>query len=97
VHYLPSRAGARLSGPFAYAKGIAAGNLALRHAHFRLQLQLLQARGVAVHVVVSHLPAVSPRRMEVGPAALKKAREDLLRALGEPPRTLEQGLDAARS
>jgi len=96
VHYLPSRAGARLSGPFAYAKGIAAGNLALRHAHFRLQLQLLQARGVAVHVVVSHLPAVSPRRMEVGPEALKKAREDLLAALARPPRSLEEGLAAER-
>lgn len=95
VHYLPSRAGARLSGPFAYAKGIAAGNLALRHEHFRLQLALLQARGVPVHVVVSHLPAVSPSRMELGPQAMHQAREALLTALARPPRSLEAGLAAA--
>ncbi len=92
VHYLPSRAGRRLGGPFAYAKGIAAGNLALRHDHFRLQLQLLAARGVPVHVVVSHLPAVSPKRMELGPQALQQARDGLLSALQAPPLTLEEGL-----
>jgi NTE family protein len=97
VHYLPSRRGQRLGGPFAYAKGVAAGNLALRHEHFRLQLQVLRARGVAVHVVVSHLPAVSPSRMERGPQAMRQAREDLLRALAQPPRTLEEGLAAGEA
>ncbi|MBF5042828.1 patatin [Aggregicoccus sp. 17bor-14] len=92
VHYLPSRQGARLGGPFAYAQGIAAGNLALRHDHFRLQLALLAARGVAVHVVVSHLPAVSPKRLEQGRLAMQQAREALRRALAEPPRSLDEGL-----
>jgi NTE family protein len=94
VHYLPSRRGLRLGGPFAYAKGIAAGNLALRHEHFRLQLAVLRARGVAVHVVVSHLPAVSPSRMELGPEAMRRAHEGLLDALARPPLTLEEGLAA---
>lgn len=84
VHYLPSRE----SGPnglLAYPKGLATGMASLRREHFRLQLSLLQARGVPVYVVTSELPPVSPTTMDTGAQALRAAREAAERALSAPP------------
>lgn len=85
VHYLPSRTSKVQGGPFAYAQGIAAGSAALRHDHFRLQLQVLDGRKVPVYVVVSNLPPVSPSTMERGFGALDQARLSAERALARPP------------
>jgi NTE family protein len=85
VHYLPSRTRNVLGGPFAYAQGIAAGSAALRHDHFRLQLQVLDGRKVPVYVIVSNLPPVSPSTMERGFDALDQARLSAERALARPP------------
>ncbi|MFO0596209.1 MAG: patatin-like phospholipase family protein [Myxococcaceae bacterium] len=85
VHFLPSRDGAREpNGPFAYASGMASGFAAVRKDHFRLQLELLRARGVEVHVVTSRLPPVSPKEMHRGVDAVNAGRASALRALDEP-------------
>jgi NTE family protein len=86
VHFLPSRDGAKEpTGAMAYASGMANGFAAIRKDHFRLQLELLRARGVEVHVVTSRLPAVSPKEMHKGPDAVKAGRESALFALERAP------------
>lgn len=86
VHFLPSRDGAKEPrGAFAWASGMANGFAAIRKDHFRLQLALLRARGVEVHVVTSRLPPVSPDEMHRGPEAVKAGRESALFALDRPP------------
>lgn len=86
VHFLPSRDGAKEpTGALAYASGMANGFAAIRKDHFRLQLALLEARGVEVHVVTSHLPAVSPSEMHKGTDAVSGGRASILAALGKPP------------
>jgi NTE family protein len=85
VHYLPSREEGSLSGAFAYARGLSAGMSAIRRDHFRLQLEVLKARGVPTYVVVSELPAVSPKQLHVGAKALEEATRGAERALDAPP------------
>ncbi len=86
VHFLPSRDGAtEPTGAFAYASAMASGFAALRKDHFRLQLEVLRARGVAVHVVTSRLPPVSPRELHRGPEAVAAGRASALAALDAPP------------
>lgn len=85
VHFLPSRARGIISGAMAYANGMAAAMAAVRREHFRLQLAMLQSRGVKVYVVVSNLPPVSPTRMERGFDALDQARLSAERALARAP------------
>jgi NTE family protein len=86
VHYLPSRDGAaEPKGLLAYPTGLAAGVAALRKDHFRLQLELLAARGKPVHVITSVLPKVTPRSMESGAAALEAGRLAARAALAAPP------------
>lgn len=86
VHFLPSRDGAKEpTGALAYASGMANGFAAIRKDHFRLQLALLQARGVEVHVVTSRLPPVSPREMHRGPEAVSAGRASLVDALAREP------------
>jgi NTE family protein len=86
VHFLPSRGGGdEPSGALAYVGGMAAGMAALRKDHFRLQLEVLKARGVEVHVVTSHLPAVSPRALHVGAEALAAGRASAAEALTRAP------------
>lgn len=86
VHFLPSRDGAmEPTGPMAYASGMANGFAAIRKDHFRLQLELLKARGVEVHVVTSRLPGVSPSEMHKGPDAVSAGRASILAALDQPP------------
>ncbi len=88
VHFLPSRDGAGdPAGAFAWPSGMAAGMAALRKDHFRLQLELLRARGIEVHVVTSHLPAVGPTSMERGVDALLAAKRSLEQALASPPQS----------
>ena len=88
VHFLPSRDGAKEpAGALAYASGMANGFAAIRKDHFRLQLRLLEARGVEVHVVTSRLPAVSPNEMHRGPEAVAAGRASVLHALTQPPAT----------
>lgn len=86
VHYLPSRDGAaEPKGPFAWPAGLASGMAALRKDHFRLQLEVLKARKVAVYVVTSNLPEVGPSKLNQGPLALDAGREAVRKALeGEP-------------
>ena len=86
VHFLPSRDGT--SGPrgaFAYASGMAGGMVASRKDHFRLQLEVLKARGIEVYVVTSHLPPVSPTTMRQGAKAMDAGRQSLLNALASVP------------
>ena len=86
VHFLPSREGGKEpGGAFAYASGMASGFAAIRKDHLRLQLALLEARGVEVHVVTSRLPAVSPGEMERGPDAIAAGRASGARALASAP------------
>ena len=86
VHFLPSRDGAKEpAGALAYASGMASGFAAIRKDHFRLQLALLEARGVEVHVVTSRLPAVSPSEMHRGPDAVNAGRASIVEALTRPP------------
>jgi NTE family protein len=89
VHYLPSRTRQMLAGAFAYPRGMAAAMAAVRRDHFRLQLKVLEARGLPVYVVVSNLPPVSPTTMERGFDALAQARLSATRALQRPPRPFE--------
>jgi NTE family protein len=85
VHFLPSRGGpAAPSGPFAYATAMASGFAAVRREHFKLQLEVLSARGVPTFVVTSHLPHVSPTTMERGEDAMRAGAEALTRALQKP-------------
>lgn len=87
VHYLPSRDGAKEpTGALAYPAGMAAGFAAIRRDHFRLQLEVLKARGVEVHVVTSHLPPVSPKTMHQGPKAVAAGKQAALDALAAPSR-----------
>jgi len=87
VHYLPSRDGAKEpAGALAYPAGMAAGFAAIRRDHFRLQLEVLKARGVEVHVVTSHLPPVSPKTMHLGPKAVAAGKRAALDALAAAPR-----------
>jgi NTE family protein len=86
VHYLPSRdAGQEPSGLFAWPQGMTQAMAALRKDHFRLQLQVLAARGVEVHVVTSQLPPVTPKTLGAGAAALEAGRASALAALAVPP------------
>lgn len=86
VHFLPSRDGAKEpTGALAYASGMANGFAAIRKDHFRLQLALLEARGVEVHVVTSRLPGVSPSQMHKGPEAISAGRASIEHALTQPP------------
>jgi NTE family protein len=88
VHFLPSRDEAGdPAGAFAWPSGMAAGIAALRKDHFRLQLEVLRARGVAVHVVTSKLPPVGPTTMERGVDALEAAKRSLEAALAAPPQS----------
>ncbi len=90
VHFLPSRDGAtEPSGPLAYLGGMISGMAALRKDHFRLQLELLKARGVEVHVITSKLPAVSPRELHRGAEALAAGRASAEAALSAEPRAWE--------
>jgi NTE family protein len=84
VHVLPTRGRAALGGPFAYARGMAAASAALRRAHLELQLALLAAEGLAVYLVVSELPAVSPARLAEGARAEEAGREAARHALAAP-------------
>jgi NTE family protein len=85
VHFLPSRDGAKEpTGPFAYASGMASGFAAIRKDHFRLQLSLLAARGVEVHVITSRLPPVSPKEMHRGADAVNAGRASVLAELQKP-------------
>jgi NTE family protein len=85
VHYLPSRnSTTEPSGALAWPSGLAAGVDALRKDHFRLQVELLEARGFPVYVVESRLRPVSPREMELGPEALEGGRRAALEALHGP-------------
>ena len=84
VHFLPSRDEAKEpSGPLAYASGMANGFAAIRKDHFRLQLALLEARGVEVHVVTSRLPGVSPGEMHRGAEAIAGGRASIANALAK--------------
>jgi NTE family protein len=86
VHFLPNRDGLEEpKGPLAYLTGVMAGMAALRKDHFRLQLELLERRGIEVHVVTSHLPAVSPSELHRGAEALAAGRASAEAALGKPP------------
>ena len=86
VHFLPSRDGAEEpTGAMAYASGMASGFAAIRKDHFRLQLALLEARGLEVHVVTSRLPGVSPSEMHKGAEALSAGRASIAEALRQPP------------
>lgn len=86
VHFLPSRDGATgPRGAFAYASGMAGGMVASRKDHFRLQLEVLKARGVEVYVVTSQLPPVSPTTMRQGVKAMEAGRQSLLQALSSTP------------
>jgi NTE family protein len=86
VHFLPSRDGAKEpTGAMAYASGMASGFAAIRKDHFRLQLALLEARGVEVHVVTSRLPGVSPKEMHKGTEALSAGRASITEALRQWP------------
>lgn len=86
VHYLPSRDAAQEpSGLFAWPQGMTQGMAALRKEHFRLQLELLRARGLQVHVVTSTLPPVSPTTLRAGRAALQAGRASAEAALARPP------------
>jgi len=89
VHYLPSRVRERLGGAFAFLRGMDAALTAVRHDHFRLQLQVLQGRQVPVYVVVSELPEVSPSSMERGLVAMEAARQGAEQALAAPPSPFE--------
>jgi NTE family protein len=87
VHYLPSRDGAKEpSGALACPAGLAAGFAAVRRDHFRLQLAVLEARSVEVHVVTSHLPPVSPKTMSHGPTVVAAGKKAALEALAAPPK-----------
>lgn len=86
VHFLPSRDGAGgPRGALAYVSGMAGGMVASRKDHFRLQLKVLEARGVEVYVVTSNLPPVSPTTMHRGVEAMDAGRRSLLSALDSPP------------
>jgi NTE family protein len=85
VHYLPSAPSDAPHGLWAYAHGLDTAMAIARHEHVRLQLELLQARGLPAHVVVSELPAVSSRRMERGFVALEAGRASAIAALAAPP------------
>jgi len=86
VHYLPSRDAAKEpSGALAWPSGLAAGFAAIRRDHFRLQLAVLEARGVEVYVTSSRLPPVSPRTMHRGAEALAAGRAAAIEALKHPP------------
>lgn len=88
VHFLPSREGAKEpTGPLAYASGMASGFAAIRKDHFRLQLALLEARGVEVHVVTSRLPGVSQNQMHKGPEAIAAGNASITEALRREPTT----------
>ncbi len=88
VHFLPSRDGAKEpTGALAYASGMASGFAAIRKENFRLQLALLEARGVEVHVVTSRLPFVSPNEMHKGPEAVAAGRASITDALSRSPGT----------
>ncbi|MBS2032491.1 MAG: patatin-like phospholipase family protein [Deltaproteobacteria bacterium] len=85
VHYLPSRGRDRLGGWFAYAQGLDIGMAIARRDHFKLQVEVAEARGLPVHVVVSELPAVSPTKMHKGKDAVAAARERASSALAAGP------------
>lgn len=85
VHFLPSRDGVQEPrGALGYASGMASGLAALRRDHLRLQLRVLEAQGLPVHVVTSRLPAVSPREMHRGAEALAAGRVAAVEALKRP-------------
>jgi NTE family protein len=87
VHYLPSRdQAAEPKGAFAWPSGMASGFGAIRRENFRLQLEVLKAKGVKVYVIESHLPQVSPKTMHRGAAAVAAGRESAIDALKHPPR-----------
>jgi NTE family protein len=94
VHFLPTRGEAALGGPLAYAKGMAAGLAALRRSHLELQVALLAAEGLDVYLVVSELPAVSPRHLEQGQRAVAAGREAAERALAQPAASLRVAVQA---
>lgn len=88
VHFLPSRDGDKEPrGAFAYASGMASGFAAIRKEHFRLQLEVLRARGLPVYVVTSRLPPVSPKAMHRGLEAVAAGRASALAALDAAPAT----------
>jgi len=88
VHFLPTRGAAVPGGPFGYARGLSAGVSALRRSHLDLQCALLSAEGLDVYLVVSELPAVSPRTLHRGREAVAAGRAAAVRALAQPARTL---------
>lgn len=89
VHYLPTRARADIDGPMAYAKGLSAAVAGLRRENYRLQLEVLRARGVKVYTVVSVLPQVSPSSLEEGFSAMDQAKTSVARALARAPKEFE--------
>jgi len=85
VHYLPSHGRASIGGLLAYAQGLDIGMTIARREHFKLQLEVAQARGLPVYVVSSELPKVSPRKLGEGASAVVAGRAAAARALaGEP-------------
>ncbi len=91
VHLLPTRGGPALGGPLAYVRGLSAGVSALRRSHLELQCALLSAQGLDVYLVVSKLPAVSPRTLHLGPEAVTAGRASAERALAQPAAALRTG------
>jgi len=85
VHYLPSRGRDSLGGVLAYARGLDIGMAIARREHFKLQLEVAQARGLPAYVVSSDLPPVSPRRLEEGASAVVAGRAAAVRALAHEP------------
>jgi NTE family protein len=87
VHYLPSRLRERITGPLAYAQAMDTAMATLRAEHFQLQLEVARQQ-LPVYVIVSELPAVSPRQMDAGKRALEEARTRVIAALNAPPAEL---------
>jgi NTE family protein len=86
IHYLPSASASRPpKGPLAFAQGMSQGLAAVRREHFRLQLELLAARGIPTYTVTSRVPQVSPRLMHTGSIAMEAGAQSLRHALSQGP------------
>jgi NTE family protein len=85
LHYLPSLDEVKLpTGAMAFAKGINTGFTIIRQSHLELQLEVLRAKNIPVHVVTSRLPRVSPTGLKNGPRAAQEAYENTLASFENP-------------
>jgi NTE family protein len=81
VHFLPSHPEKPPQGFAAYVRAMSAGMDALRRDHFEIQVELLRAKGIEVHLISTEVAQLGPDKLDQGPDVAQVARRKVAKTL----------------